>query len=264
MRAMIKGLSFAIAFALGAGVYSPAPVHAQERKSPLADAPAVRRRVELREQRFEIGVGAGTTLGQDFYNAVMVNARLGLHLTDWLAIGAVGFFNLTPKYQTAFADKLLGVLKDTTTDRTPTKGEALAGMNHIGEVVAAQAEIIPFTGKFSLFNKLFMDYDFYVFGGVGAVDLKADTVCDTPRENVSCAVTGFKIGPNFGGGIHMFATNWFALNFEVRDILIRDNPAGRDENGDRVANGDDLSWTSNILLSLNLSFFLPAHPPVSP
>ena len=54
------------------------------------------------------------------------------------------------------------------------------------------------------------------------------------------------------------------ITFEVRDILVRDNPAGRDENGDRLANDDDLSWNSNIFLSLNLSFFLPAHPPVSP
>jgi hypothetical protein len=264
MRAMIKGLSFAIAFTLVAGLHAPAPAHAQERKSPLADAPAVRRRVELREKRFEIGVGMGTTLGQDFYHAVMVNGRLGLHLTDWLALGAVGFFNVTPKFQTAFNEKLMAVLPSMMgTDRTPTKSDALAGMNRIGEAVAAQAEIIPFTGKFSLFSKLFMDYDFYAFGGVGAIDFKADTPC-TSDTLPSCAVTGFKIGPNFGGGVHMFAGQFFALNFEVRDILVRDNPAGRDENGDGYANSDDLSWNSNIFLSLNLTFFLPAHPPVSP
>jgi hypothetical protein len=108
-----------------------------------------------------------------------------------------------------------------------------------------------------------MNYDFYAFGGPGVIDFKSDTPCPA-TESKSCAVTGMKVGANFGVGAHLFANDFFALNFEVRDILVRNNPAGRDEDGDGVANDRDLSWDSNIILGLNLMFFLPARPPVSP
>src|SRR4051795_1044426 len=109
MQTMIKRTSFAslaTALAVAAGVAAPMTAAAQERKSPLADAPAIRKRVELRDKRFEIGVGAGSTIGQDFYHAVLVNGRLAFHLTDWLAIGAWGGFNVTPKLKTSFHEKL--------------------------------------------------------------------------------------------------------------------------------------------------------------
>src|SRR4051794_18698110 len=74
MRFMTKGTSLLTALAIAVGVGFPLAAQAeQERKSPLADAPAAGRRVELRDKRFEIGAGAGATMGQDFYHAVMVN-----------------------------------------------------------------------------------------------------------------------------------------------------------------------------------------------
>src|SRR5262245_65978517 len=66
-----------------------APIAAQaQRKSPLADAPAIRKRFELRSARFELGAGAGTTLNQDFYHTVTFNFKGSLHIVDWLSIGA--------------------------------------------------------------------------------------------------------------------------------------------------------------------------------
>jgi outer membrane beta-barrel protein len=262
---MTKGISFAGAFALALALGAPTVAHAQERKSPLADAPAIRKRVELRDKRFEIGVGAGSTIGQDFYHAVLVNGRLAFHLTDWLAIGAWGGFNVTPKLKTSFHEKLEGALPDDKPiDRTPTKDEALAGMNRIGEAFAAQVELVPFTGKIALFSKLFMNYDFYAFGGPGIVDLKADNT-DCPDEaQRSCAVTGMKVGANFGVGTHLFTNDLFALNFEIRDIFVKNNPAGRDKNGDGYTNDRDMSWGSNYIVSLNLMFFLPATASISP
>jgi hypothetical protein len=125
MQIMIKRISLATtaaAMALAVAVGAPMTAAAQERKSPLADAPAIRRRVELRDKRFEIGVGMSSTIGQDFYHAVMVSGRLGFHLTDWLALAAVGGLNVTPKFKTSFNERLMEVLPTTKgTDRTPTK-----------------------------------------------------------------------------------------------------------------------------------------------
>jgi outer membrane beta-barrel protein len=264
MRFMTKGTSFA-AFAVALALSLPVAAQAQERKSPLADAPAVRRRVELRDKRFEIGVGASTTVGADFYNAVMVSGRLAFHLTDWLALAGWGGYNLTPNMSTSFNDKLQNVLDDKPqSDRTPTLTDALAGMNRIGEAFALQAEIVPFTGKFGLFSKLFMNYDFYAFGGPGFVDFKSDNTCAQPLKDKSCAVTGLKVGANFGLGMHLFANDFFALNIEVRDLFVPNNAAGRDTNGDRFADDHDLKWSSNFITGLNLMFFLPGRAPISP
>jgi outer membrane beta-barrel protein len=263
MRAMTKRISFVVAVAVALPTVA---AQAQERKSPLADAPAIRKRVELRDKRFEIGVGGAASMGQDFYHAVMIGGRLGFHLTDWLSIAAVGAFNLTPTMATSFQERLVGALEGVmpNRDRTPTQEQALAGMNRIGEVFAGQVELVPFTGKFGLFSKLFMHYDFYAFGGPGFVNFKAETECPGMATALaSCAVTGMKLGANFGLGMHLFATDFFAINIELRDLLVRNNPAGRDENGDMFADEHDLSWDSNYILSLNLTFFLPGRPPIS-
>jgi outer membrane beta-barrel protein len=265
MRFMSKWISFSTASLLAVGVtlVHTAPAQAQERKSPLADAPAIRKRVELRDKRFEIGVGGGTSLGQDFYHAVMISGRLGFHFTDWLSLGAWGGFNVTPKFTTSFHERLMEVLPENGDGgRTPSRAQALAGMNRIGQAFAVQAELLPFAGKFGLFSKLFMNYDFYAFGGPGFVNFAADTTC-AGADQPSCAVTGLKIGANFGVGAHLFTNNFFALNLELRDLLVRNNPAGRDETGDGVADSRDLTWDSNYILSLNLTFFLPATAPIS-
>ncbi len=171
---MTKRIAFLLFLGLLIGL--PAAARAEEeRKSPLADAPAIRKRLELRENRFEIGVGAGSTVGQSFYHAILLGPKLAFHLTDWLAISGNMGFNVSPKFKTAFHDQLTTTLTGPApTDRTPTLADAEAGMNHIGQIYALQAELIPFSGKWSLFSKIFMSYDFYGFAGMGAINFAAD------------------------------------------------------------------------------------------
>src|ERR1700751_3690259 len=81
----------ASSFAAALVTAAPLAAHAQ-RKSPLEDAPAIRKRVELRETRFELGVGATETITQDFFHTTLVGPRLAFHLTDWLSLAAMGGF----------------------------------------------------------------------------------------------------------------------------------------------------------------------------
>jgi outer membrane beta-barrel protein len=218
--------------------------------------------VELRERRFELGAGVSTTLGQDFYHAVLVGGKASFHLTDWLAIGGSAAFNITPKFQTSFHDRLEILPERRGTDRTPTLEEAKQGMNRIGQAFAAQAELVPFTGKFSLFGKIFANYDFYAFGGPGFINFASEyETCSAAGP--SCPVTGIKVGGNFGVGMHAFINDFLAINIELRDILLRNNPAGRDETGDGVADDSDLSWDSNYFFGVNLSLFLPSTAAIS-
>ena len=47
-------------------------------------------------------------------------------------------------------------------------------------------------------------------------------------------------------------------------MLAQLNPAGRDVNGDQVANADDASWINTLVLSANIVVYLPATPSISP
>lgn len=258
-----------ILLALAFGIALPATAVAQ-RKSPLADAPAVRNRVELRQKRAELGAGIGTTLNQDFWHAVLFNVRAGFHLNDWIGIGAMVGLNITPDMTTGFHDRLVEVLPSSTgPGRAPTRADAEKTMNKIGEVVALQLEATPFAGKYSMFGKLFFNYDFYAFVGPGFVHVKTPNAggevpsCDVGM-GPSCKYEGFQPGGNFGIGMHTFVNQFVAINAEMRNLLIRNNPAGRDVNGDRVANKDDVTWDANYILTLGLTLFLPTSAAISP
>jgi outer membrane beta-barrel protein len=291
-----------IALLLGCLVGIPAVTEAaQERKSPLADAPAIRKRFELRDKRFELGVGLAATIGQDFYNALLLNVRLGFHITDWLGVSvSAGVVNMTPNWRSAFNDKLNSALvgscrvptnatipgcnglngnPSVANEKAPTPANAAAAENRIGMVILPQIDVVPFTGKFSLFGKLFMNYDVYVSAGPGIVNLvKKGTVDNSycipdpkdPSKNVcppdnAKPYTGMKLAYNVGVGMHAFANNFFAINIEVHDLIFQNNASGRNvvtPQGSAVTDSD-LQWTNNWLVGLNFMFFLPAHVKVS-
>ena len=127
-------------------------------------------------------------------------------------------------------------------------------MNKISSMLGAQLEVTPFTGKYSLFGKLFAHYDFYAFVGPGALNYAAATLAmrcgDTgalaapPATADAVRRHGLKLGVNAGVGLHSFINQFLALNFELRDIIAQDNPPGRDVNGDRRVDNNDLTWTA--------------------
>ena len=269
---MQKRLAFLIAVSICA-----LPLAAQaQRKSPLADAPAIRKRFELRSSRLEVGAGAGTTLGQDFYHSVLIDVKLGFHVTDWLSIAAVGGFALA-NIDTGFKDSVVNSLDPSSTTRAPGRNEATGSMNKLSQMLGAQLELTPFTGKYSMFGKLFAHYDFYLFAGPGALNYTAtdssvgacpDTAAPTPQtipitRPTPCAVTGYKIGVNTGVGIHSFINHFVALNFELRDVVSPNNASGRDVNGDGKIDNGDLSWGSTFIATLNVVLYLPSSPDIS-
>jgi outer membrane beta-barrel protein len=250
----------------------PQTAHAQH-KSPLADAPAIRKRVELRDKRFEISVGAGSTLNETFYHDILLQGHLAFHITDWLSIGGVGIFGVTT-LSTGFNDELLSTLTSPPAGRAPDAAAAKAGMNKPSSILLGQLEVTPFTGKFSLFGKLFAHYDFYIAPGAGLVTLAkansatahqtiggatitdcADTSNDPTRQ--TCVLTGSQVAGSVAVGFHSFFNDYFALNVELRDVINKDNPAGRDVNADQFVDKRDLTWTQHWMATLGLSVYFP-------
>lgn len=269
---MQKRLAFLI---VAVSVFALPLVAQAQHKSPLADAPAIRKRLELRSTRLELGAGGSTTIGQDFFHSVFIDVKVGFHITDWLSIAGFGGFAVA-NIDTGFKTNVVGSLPpDATTPstRAPTQGEATATMNKIQNMFGAQLEVTPFTGKYSLFGKLFAHYDFYALIGLGALNYaaagNANACTDTgalaapPAQPTPCAVTGLKLGLNAGVGAHSFINQFLALNFELRDIIAPNNAAGRDVNGDRRVDNNDLTYGNTFIASLNLVLYFPTTADIS-
>jgi outer membrane beta-barrel protein len=256
-----------IASPLAAALITLVPLAAQaQRKSPLEDAPAIRKRVELRETRFEIGPGFSSTLNQDFYHTFLIGLRAGFHLNDWLSIAGFASFAVANS-DTGFHDRLVETLPTGmgSVPREPTQTQAVGSMQKIKSLLGAQLEFVPFTGKYSMFGKIFAHYDFYLFGGGGFMDVEPTdpSVCGAANTMSDCGQTGFKPGGQGGVGLHTYFNNWLALNIELRDFVARLNPSGRDVNGDGVADGKDVSWTNTYMVTANVMFFLPTLAAIS-
>jgi len=251
-----------------------APLAAQaQRKSPLADAPAIRKRFELRSSRIELGAGAGSTINQDYFHTVMIGARLAYHITDWVSLGLFGNFGVA-QVSTGFQGRVIDSLdpagmRMTNVDREPDQTGAKNAMQQIGSILGAQLEWTPFTGKYSMFGKLFSAYDFYlVLPGIAAVNVKTagsvarscDSAAPTDEANPDryvCAVKGTKMGGKVGVGFHSFFGQTVALGVELSDVIAQLNPSGRDVNGDGMADKNDLSWTNTLLVTANLTVYFP-------
>jgi outer membrane beta-barrel protein len=267
-----------IALLLGGIVCLPAMARAEkERKSPLTDAPVIRKRLELRDKRFEFGVGAGVSIGQDFHNALLLMPKLSYHFTDWISLAVVGGFNALPNWKSSFNSDINGALPADTTQPTiksPYAPDAQATMNHIGYALLGQVEFIPLSGKIALLSSLFSYFDFYVLAGGGVVNLAAKDpmpqACVNDGKKLPGVTTPFcqaftttEVTGNFGVGAHAFLTHWMALNLEFRDLLYKNNASGRDVNGDGVTDTHDLEWTNNWIFSLNFQFFAPFKAKIS-
>jgi outer membrane beta-barrel protein len=219
-------------------------------------------------------VGATSTITQDFYHTYMLGGRLAFHLNDWLSIagfGAAAVANQETGFQQRLVETLPGGAMGSV-PREPTAAQAQGSMQKIKAILGAQLEFAPFTGKYSLFGKIFAHYDFYIFGGGGLLDVEAtnsgvcaagavQTVGGQPLSY--CGLSGFKPGGQAGVGLHTFFNNFVALNLELRDFVARLDPSGRDVNGDGVANSGDVSWTQTYLVTANVMFFLPTVPAIS-
>jgi outer membrane beta-barrel protein len=271
-----------IALLLGGIVCLPAVAQAEkERKSPLTDAPVIRKRLELRDKRFEIGVGAGVTISQDFYNALLVMPKLAYHFNDWISLAVVGGLNVTGGWKSSFNSDVNDALGRTgggteANRKSPKADEAQATMNHIGYVALGQVEFIPLSGKIAILSSLFSYFDFYILGGGGIVNLAAKDsqpgACQrTDASKPICkAVTGNQVTINAGVGAHAFLTRWLALNLELHDLIYKNNASGRSvlgnldpEDNKPITTDRDMEWTNNFVFSLNFQFFLPTKPKIS-
>jgi outer membrane beta-barrel protein len=283
----------AAAIGVGAAAYST-PAKAQEIQltGPLAGAPAVRKLRYYRKGRFMVGLGPSFTLLDEYRRTIFLSGRLHYNITDWLAVGGWGGYGLvqTTTDLTDQIDQQAPRNSRTANNVAPNgpnvpggKGPTFTDQTAKMEYVAAgEAQFTPFRGKLAIFQKIFVDTDAYLHGGVAYVGLKergncggggGQPLCSDP--NAFALTSRGAVAPTFGLGLNFYFSEFLSLGIEYRALPFSWNRAGFDSRGagtnnkfpDGKIDSQDQTFKFNQMITLMLGFsFSPSsgvHPEVS-
>ncbi len=302
----MKRFTLALVFAVVAicGATTSTSVSAQEilLEGPLAGAPAVRKMVQYRQMRFSVGPQFAYTILNEYMHNFMVGARLEFNFVDWLGIGVVGYYGInTPTTLTDHISESSNIGGGSTTP-TESNWPSYTGANNFENQVAllkgvyvAQLAFVPFRGKMSVFEKLFVAIDGSIFLGGGIVHFEERKACSDDCgsfENPPPPQRESQIGGTFtlGMGFMAYFNNWVAINLEFRVTPFKWNAGGTDASGQsaseweiineggsakwgKPASGDgdypngaigdeDRDWNPNISVGLGVIFYLPTTPSI--
>lgn len=289
-RRFLRALLAAIA---GAGLLTVAgAARAQEIQltGPLKGAPATRHLRLYREGRFELAPAVSFTLLDEYRRTILVGARLEYNITDWLAVGAWGAYGAV-SLTTDLTDHIDSL-------PAPRDAETANNLNHTGTnpnsfgvapfanqtakiqyVLAPQLTFTPFRGKLAIFNKIFVDADFYAAAGVGFVGIQerqdcgaqsgsgnASLPCSDPRSFTLNSTV--KVAPTFGVGFTFYPGDFWSLGVEYRALPFSWNRAGFDSRGsgpggnfpDGQINSADETFQFNQLVTIAIGFYFPTKP----
>jgi outer membrane beta-barrel protein len=285
----VLGLSLAIA----GGAFGASRAEAQEVQvtGPLAGAPAVRHMRIYRDGRFQIQPSFGLTINDEFAQSTFAGVQLAYHFTDWLGLSAFFHYDVYSN-DTGITDQVVkrGVVTDRNRLSLPTAGGFSDQIGRITYLSGVQATFIPLRGKLSLFQALFVDTDFYLFGGVAFAGIEeradvAEGTCSGPiyemnpanesicRASQNARASRMAIAPTFGVGLSLYFTDYLAMTLEYRAFPFKWNTSGTDEGGrnekrqldesgefpDGKIDASDRSFQFNQMFTLGFAFYLPVH-----
>jgi len=274
------------ATALAAGVMAaPKPAQAQEIQitGPLAGAPAVRKLRLYREGRAEIALGGGFTLLDEYKRTIFISGRLQYNIFDWLGVGVFGGFSPEAfSLNTDLTDKIESTAprnSRTAVNLPGTRGqpEFAEQTGKMSWMAVPQVTFSPFRGKLALFQKLFVDTDLYLHGGVAFVGVKERADCGGAGQ-VACTdpksftqVSRVAPAPSFGLGLTLYPSNFISINVEYRAFPFTYNRGGFDSRGagpdasfpDNRIDSEDRTFKFNQMIFVAAGFHLPTTPKVS-
>ncbi len=274
----------ALAFA---GVTSSAQAQEIQITGPLAGQGAVRHLRLRREGRFEVAPSASFTLLDEYKRTILAGARIQYNVKDWIGVGVWGAVGAL-KTPTDLSDKI-----DTTALRNSRTAANVAGAKpgtgafqkqtaEIQYVAAPQVQLVPFRGKLSLFQNIFVDTDAYIHLGVAFVGLSERGDCGGGGQPLCTAANSFDlksrtaIAPTFGLGLNFYTGDFISIGLEYRALPFSWNRGGFDSRGSGpngkypnglsgtpIINSDDRTFKFNQMISLAVGFSFPTKPRVS-
>jgi outer membrane beta-barrel protein len=272
---------------LGADLITPSQASAQEVQitGPLAGQPAVRRMRLYREMRILLEPNFTFTLQDEYSRTLFAGLHAGFYFTDWLGIGvwgAYGFVSLDTNLSDEITGK--GVPNNTSRLSFPSRDGFTDQVGRMNWAAAAQLEFIPLRGKLAIFEKLFVDTDFYIFAGVGVVGIEerdgaAAAPCLSQPEpgRTDCLIgsqgaraSRVAIAPTFGAGLNLYFNGIVGLNLSWRGLPFSWNTSGFDNSGDPRGDfpdgeidEDDRFFRLNHMFTVGITIYLPTEPTIT-
>lgn len=255
---------------------------------PLAGAPSVRRLRLYREGRFELAAGGGFTLLDEYKRTIFISGRLQYNIFDWLGIGVFGGFSpealslntdLTDKIEDTPAPRNTRTAVNLPNDAARRQGQKFEDQTgKMGWMVTPQITFSPFRGKLALFQRLFVDTDLYLHGGVAIVGVKERQDCGGGGAQLACTdpksfatADRVAVAPSFGLGFTLYPSNFLSVNLEYRAFPFSYNRGGFDSRGsgpdasfpDNKIDSEDRTFKFNQLFFVALGFHFPTTPKIS-
>lgn len=265
----------AATFVAASAVTTPAAAQEIQLTGPLAGAPSVRKMRLYRKGRFELAVGPGFTLLDEYQRTIFVAGRLQYNVFDWLGVGVFGGFGAV-SLSTDLTDKIDSTAPRNT--RTAINLPARGGQKFeeqtgkLKYMAAPQITFSPFRGKLALFQKLFVDTDLYLHGGVAFVGVQERKDCTNCTLPASFATdTRMAVAPTFGLGLTLYTSGLVSVNIEYRAYPFSWNRGGFDSRGappdasfpDNKIDQEDRTFKFNQMIFLAAGFYLPTSPTIS-
>jgi outer membrane beta-barrel protein len=269
----------AAATVLGIATVAPQEAGAQEIQltGPLAGAPSVRKMRLYRQGRFEIAPGVSYTLLSEYERTLFTTVRLQYNIFDWLGIGIYGGYGIA-SISTDLTDKVeeTAPRNTRTAANVPPRGGPKFNdqTGKLTYLINPQVTFSPFRGKLAIFQKLFVDTDLYLHGGVAIIGVKERADCGVGQcTTVASFAQGSRtaVAPSFGLGLTFYTSTLLSINLEYRAFPFSWNRGGFDSRGappdasfpDNQINGEDRTFKFNQMVGINFGFSLPAKPTIS-
>jgi hypothetical protein len=279
---LLMGLCLAGLVSVGTSTASAQQVQVS---GPLAGAPAVHHMRIYRENRLMLVPHIGMTLRDPWQRTMMVGGQLHYHFTDWLGLGLWGSYGGV-NFNTDLTNQVIagGMTSGPNRLSLPSRDGFGSQLGQTTWAAGPQVNFVPLRGKLALFQKLFVDTDFYVQAGVvfmgiqERADINAATcnaIGDTTLQNAcfidsqSARANRIAIRPSFGTGLNMYFNSVFGLQIEWRGFPVSMNESGTDEAGpngmfpDGSIDSNDRISRLHHMVSIGLILFLPASQKVT-
>jgi outer membrane beta-barrel protein len=261
---------------------APKPAQAQEIQltGPLAGAPACRHCRLYRQGRFELAIGPGFTLLDEYQRTIFAAGRLQYNVFDFLGVGIFGGFGAA-SLNTDLTDKIDSTAprnSRTATNLAPKTGPGAQAFDvQTGKMkwmAAPQLTFSPFRGKLAIFQKIFTDTDLYIHGGAAFVGVEERSECKVGQCTNPASFkpeSRVAIAPTFGLGLTLYASNFVSINMEYRAFPFSWNRGGFDSRGkapdasfpDNQINSEDRTFKFNQMIFLAAGFSFPTTPKLS-
>jgi len=278
VRATSAGVGVASILASLASFAVATPAAAQEIQltGPLAGAPAVRHERLYRDGRFEIAPTVSFTLLDEYQRAILFGLRAQYNITDWLGVGVWGAYG---------AVQITTNQTDLINSTAPRESQTAVNLPATGNMAAAQMQwvavpqlqLTPFRGKLAVFQKIFINADAYIHGGLGFVGLKERGDCGATGQSSCTAASSFDLtsrialSPTFGLGFNFYIGDFMSLGVEYRALPFSWNQGGFDTAGgnpngnfpDNKITSADENFKFNQMLTVSLGFSFSMSPTIS-